>query len=197
MFNVLAHIGHTLCLLSELPGDEFFVIRLFLSAVKTPVLFSLAVLAVFFIPFGTVLLFTQLRIVATNMNTNELLNMHRYSHFWRPQDASSSEDAAAALEEGGAGAMAKAQKELMMRHLQTVAFVNPFDKGVMKNCLHFWTGDDSFWNGLTIPTPKRIGNFQLKRVNTCCDHGHGHSHNQEQQGDIELGGLGGIVGGRE
>jgi hypothetical protein len=167
LFNSMAMVAYTVCLISDLPGDEFFIVRMFLSAATEPVLFGLLMVTAFFLPFGSIMLFTQLRIVATNMNTNELLNMHRYSHFWQPTAVQSE-----------AANLAQAQGDLMMNHLHAVAFVNPFDKGVIKNCLHFWTGDDNF-SGLAVSVPRRLGNFQINRV-PCCDHG----------GDIELGGLG-------
>jgi hypothetical protein len=38
------------------------------------------------IPWLGILLIHQLRIIGMNMNTNEMINMHRYSHFWEIRD---------------------------------------------------------------------------------------------------------------
>jgi len=68
------------------------------------------ILHLFTLPGVVMLVVHQLRLVATNMTTNEMINAHRYSHFWETKPNSK-------------------QK----------VFSNPFNKGgALSNCIDFW-----------------------------------------------------------
>jgi len=65
------------------------------------------------IPWLGMLTGYQLRLVSQNMSTNEIMNMHRYDHFWK---------------------VTSNAEGLVQRHAR-----NPFDKGgVVRNCMDFW-----------------------------------------------------------
>lgn len=93
-----------------------------------PLLCLMVVLQGFTTPGILMLLFQQLRMIAVNMTTNEMINMQRYEHFWE--------------ETGGENGSAKRK-----------VFVNPFNKGsITANCLDFW------WTrrrGEEVPQPKK------------------------------------------
>ncbi len=146
LFNTISLSSHMICVISDFPGDEFFVIRIFHGLVTESSLFGLFVLQSFFFCFILLMLITQLNVVAFNMNTNEQINLRRYTHFWQPTPSSSDSST-------------------------SVSFKNPFDKGVIRNCLYFWTGDTASYSQLTIP--RMIGNI-------CCD------HPVQKEEDVEL-----------
>jgi palmitoyltransferase len=64
-------------------------------------------------PWVCVLVMHQLRLVAINMTTNEMINRYRYSHFWKESQSP------------GMG-----------------SFQNPFHRGVLRNCIGFWWARD-------------------------------------------------------
>ena len=71
------------------------------------------------VPWMAVLTFHQARTIALNLNTNEMINMNRYAHFWE-------------------GSMT-AHAEPGHPHRVERKFKNPFDQGGMvENCKHFW-----------------------------------------------------------
>lgn len=93
-----------------------------------PFVFPLWVVYLFVLPWLTILLGAQLRSIAINMNTNELMNMHRYAHFW----------------EGPLNVIAHNHEHTGPcnhgdSHSGGRRFKNPFDKGgIVANCMYFW-----------------------------------------------------------
>lgn len=90
-----------------------------------PLIAPLWLIHVVVIPWLTILLGSQLRSIAINMNTNELMNMHRYAHFW----------------EGPMNVFASTHQHVDGENCRAPQrrFRNPFDKGGMvANCMHFW-----------------------------------------------------------
>jgi palmitoyltransferase ZDHHC13/17 len=80
------------------------------------------------LPWVTILFFHQLRSIALNLNTNEMINMHRYAHFWEDP-----------LGEETAHADTTCSDPTHAHHKEP-RFNNPFDKGSKwDNCVHFWT----------------------------------------------------------
>jgi ankyrin repeat protein len=78
-----------------------------------PLLALIAILHCFTAPWVLMLIVHQSRLIMMNLTTNEMMNMHRYEHFWK---------------------MTLAQPG---RYAKT--YHNPFDKGGrLKNCLDFW-----------------------------------------------------------
>merc|ERR1712032_46486 len=61
---------------------ETFLTWLWGVVLGYPMIIILAVLQLLTAPWILVLLFQQLRLVSLNMTTNEMMNMHRYEHFW-------------------------------------------------------------------------------------------------------------------
>jgi ankyrin repeat protein len=84
-----------------------------------PLLVPAAIIHIMVVPWLGILCFMQFRSIALNLNTNEMINMHRYAHFWEHQESSS--------QECGGGKPCKKK------------FVNPFDQGgLVENCKYFW-----------------------------------------------------------
>lgn len=78
-----------------------------------PLLFPILIIHLLTIPWVLMLIVHQCRLIAMNLTTNEMLNLHRYEHFWE-------------ISEDGC-----------LRSLGN--FHNPFDKGSWwKNTLDFW-----------------------------------------------------------
>ncbi|CAK0831550.1 unnamed protein product, partial [Prorocentrum cordatum] len=78
-----------------------------------PLLALIIVIQCLTAPWVLMLLLHQVRLVAMNLTTNEMMNMHRYGHFWTVQE------------------LAPGRRTKMFR--------NPFDKGsTLKNCMDFW-----------------------------------------------------------
>jgi len=78
-----------------------------------PLLGVIALVHCITVPWVTVLLLHQGRMIAINITTNEVMNAHRYQHMW-------------------------VQKAIQPGLMHT-EFRNPFDKGSpIKNCLDFW-----------------------------------------------------------
>ena len=101
-----------------------------------PLLIPLWLVHVLVIPWLSILLGSQFRSIAINMNTNELMNMHRYAHFWEgplnvfAQPAAPETDHVHGEHCHHSSHSAKPQER---------RFKNPFDKGgVGANCMHFW-----------------------------------------------------------
>jgi len=78
-----------------------------------PLLAMIFVAHIFTCPWVCVLVMHQLRLVATNMTTNEMINRYRYAHFWT---------------------------ESQSREMGS--FRNPFHRGVLRNCFSFWWARD-------------------------------------------------------
>jgi len=82
-------------------------------AVAYPLTAMMVCLQGFTTPGVLMLCFHQLRLIIINMTTNEMINCHRYDHFWREVQTDT----------GGTRKM----------------FSNPFDKGgAYANCVDFW-----------------------------------------------------------
>lgn len=78
-----------------------------------PLLMLIALVQCLTVPWILMLLYQQGKLIARNMTTNEMMNLHRYEHFW----------VAAMTQPGRVSKM----------------FHNPFDKGGnLKNCFDFW-----------------------------------------------------------
>jgi len=78
-----------------------------------PLMVFMMVIHGFTAPGILMLTFYQLRLVAMNLTTNEMMNAHRYRHFWKESDV-------------GTG-------------LPRKSFRNPFSKGsIPANCMDFW-----------------------------------------------------------
>jgi len=93
----------------SLPSDRMFFSSFFIAWTSMPIMCMLLLLHSFTLPWVFVLTGAQLKLVAQNMSTNEMMNIHRYEHFWQSDQI------------GG-------------RQIR-----NPFDKGgVMSNCMDFW-----------------------------------------------------------
>lgn len=96
-----------------------------------PLILPLWIVYMFVTPWLTILLGAQLRSIAINLNTNEQMNMHRYSHFW----------------EGPLNVLASSPEEPHHHHDGACnhaprperRFRNPFDQGgIVANCKYFW-----------------------------------------------------------
>lgn len=85
--------------------------------VHYPLLTLLLVLHVSSYVWTGSLFWEQLRSIAHNYTTNETLNSHRYSHFWRSQ-------------------LVWTRRGLASQNVLR----NPFDKGILRNCYAFWFG---------------------------------------------------------
>ena len=112
---VCASLSSSYC---SMKGDDL-IWPIFQSIALDPLLFIAFMVAALLMPFSLIMTFSQLRIIALNLNTNEMVNAHKYAHFWQPSVAQEPND------------------EIVMR------FVNPFDKGIIRNCFDFWTGSFS------------------------------------------------------
>lgn len=92
-----------------------------------PFIFPLWIVYLVVFPWLTILLGAQIRSIAINMNTNELMNMHRYAHFW----------------EGPLNVIAHHHEHTgSCNHGDSHGgrrFKNPFDQGgIFANCMYFW-----------------------------------------------------------
>merc|ERR550532_721290 len=82
-------------------------------ATQYPLLALVSALHTITAPGIVLLTVNQLRLIAFNMTTNEMINMMRYSHFWQETE----------------NAVGQKRK----------SFRNPFNKGsVPRNCIDFW-----------------------------------------------------------
>lgn len=94
------------------------------------------------VPWLSILLGSQLRSIAINMNTNELMNMHRYSHFWEGPLTVFAQPAEEADHVHGENCNHSRPRQRQFR--------NPFDKGgVVANCMHFWFRKDGEYQQLS------------------------------------------------
>jgi ankyrin repeat protein len=127
LVNLIAEILHIQIIYSFIKnGDKSenslnFLYKIARTVFDQQWVFASMTLHVLFFPFVVIMLFSQLRIVAYNLNTNEQINLHRYTHFWKLQ------------QEGELG--------------DSYKFVNPFDRGVWRNCVNFWTGQEIIGDG--------------------------------------------------
>ena len=79
-------------------------------------IFSLGFVCIF-TPAVSMLVSIQIRSILYNLSTNEMANLHRYSHFWLSETS----------QIGDSGAVRVDQK-----------FKNPFDRGPWQNWIDFW-----------------------------------------------------------
>ena len=97
-----------------------------------PLLVPAWIIHLMVVPWLAILCFMQLRSIALNLNTNEMINMHRYSHFW--EDAVSSQpaqDPCGTHKHGGSCSHSSKPPGKI--------FKNPFDQGgFVENCKYFW-----------------------------------------------------------
>ncbi|KAF4698616.1 hypothetical protein FOZ62_006075 [Perkinsus olseni] len=91
---------------------------------RQPLLLIVFIVEVMTLPWEAFIIFFQCRVVAKNMYTNEMINFHRYGHFWRMMATG-----------GLSGVDPEEGRGRVHRE-----FRNPFDKGVKTNCLDFWLG---------------------------------------------------------
>ncbi|EER19664.1 zinc finger protein DHHC domain containing protein, putative [Perkinsus marinus ATCC 50983] len=91
---------------------------------RQPLLLIVLIVEVLTLPWEAFIIFFQCRVVAMNMYTNEMINFHRYGHFWRMM---------------ATGGMSSIDPEEGRGRVHR-EFRNPFDKGIKTNCLDFWTG---------------------------------------------------------
>eukprot|EP00930_Biecheleria_cincta_P047527 TRINITY_DN32961_c0_g1_i1.p1 TRINITY_DN32961_c0_g1~~TRINITY_DN32961_c0_g1_i1.p1 ORF type:complete len:627 (-),score=124.81 TRINITY_DN32961_c0_g1_i1:92-1972(-) len=99
-------------------------------------------------PWVLMLTIHQGRLILHNLTTNEMMNMHRYEHFW-------------------------VTKSVMPGHAQRM-FQNPFCKGSMTaNCLDFWWYRQ---RSLAVPQPEPKMSQQPCCNHSHGHGGHGHSH---------------------
>ena len=102
---------------------------------EKPLLWPSWIVHVGIVPWLGILVFHQMRTIALNLNTNEMINMHRYSHFWEgPVKAEvvseCHDDHGHNLGHG---------KRCGHKHGSGRQFKNPFDQGgVVNNCKYFW-----------------------------------------------------------
>jgi len=133
----------------SLPGDRSFFMSFIIAWTSMPLMCLIIVLHLIIIPWVFVLTMAQLRLVTQNMSTNEMMNIHRYDHFW------------ARDRNGG-------------RQVR-----NPFDKGgAISNCLDFWFKRNRSAKGSkadVIPEPTVYGHegHGHSHGGEPC-HGHGH-----------------------
>lgn len=80
--EALAQIGHIWCLFAagrQLPEYQNGVGQLF---IHYPLLIIMGIIQCITMPLVCVLILHQARLIALNMTTNEMMNIHRYRHFW-------------------------------------------------------------------------------------------------------------------
>jgi ankyrin repeat protein len=96
-----------------------------------PLVAPLWIVHLLVVPWLCILLGSQIRSIAINMNTNELMNMHRYAHFWEgPLQVFAQTDISNHVH----GENCNHERPVPQRK-----FRNPFDQGGMvANCMHFW-----------------------------------------------------------
>jgi len=70
----------------NLPSDRAFFSYVLIAITSNPVAVALQTLHIITIPWVCLLTGAQLRMVAVNLSTNEMMNMHRYEHFWQESD---------------------------------------------------------------------------------------------------------------
>jgi len=94
------------------PSSGAFVTWIMAVASEYPLLLLMVFLHIMTGPPVSCLAFNQLRLIAVNMTTNEMINAYRYEHFWEK------------VEQGGT---------------KRKVFKNPFHKGnILRNCIDFW-----------------------------------------------------------
>lgn len=102
--------------LEEAAIDEFLWAA-FIFVMSWPLaIISLGFVCVF-VPAVSMLVSIQTRSILYNLSTNEMANLHRYSHFWMSETS----------QVGDSGAVRVNQK-----------FSNPFDRGPWQNWIDFW-----------------------------------------------------------
>mmetsp|Transcript_59659 Transcript_59659/g.155131 ORF Transcript_59659/g.155131 Transcript_59659/m.155131 type:complete len:650 (-) Transcript_59659:59-2008(-) len=112
-FTQLTHIYLCWNMMRELVSYSSMGTWLFGVLTGYPLLTFIFLIQCLTAPWVLMLIVHQLRLVVSNLTTNEMMNMHRYEHFW-----------VAVMESPG---------QLQKR------FHNPFSKGGwFKNCMDFW-----------------------------------------------------------
>jgi hypothetical protein len=109
----LTHVYLIWCMMKELVSYSSFGSWIVGVLTGYPLLTLIFLIQCLTVPWVFMLIVHQLRLVINNLTTNEMMNMHRYEHFW---------------------------VDVMMEpgRLQKM-FRNPFSKGSMfKNCMDFW-----------------------------------------------------------
>jgi len=102
------------------------------------------------VPWVCVLISHQVRLVLQNLTTNEMMNMHRYEHFW--------------------------MTTMIQPGRLSRVFTNPFHKGsAWKNCVDFWWARKRSEKGVGYVAPV-FGCGQGCSHEHGHGHGHGHAH---------------------
>lgn len=118
------------------------------SVTSLPLLSILVFVHCLTAPWVLMLTVHQGRLILHNLTTNEMMNMHRYEHFW-------------------------VTKSVMPGHAQRI-YQNPFCKGTMTaNCLDFWWYRQ---RSLAVPQPEPKMSQQPCCNHSHGQGGHGHSH---------------------
>jgi len=112
-FTQLVHIYLCWCMMRELVSFSSVSSFIFGVIAGYPLLTVIFIVQCLTCPWVLMLIIHQLRLVIMNLTTNEVMNMHRYDHFW---------------------AMKMVEPGRMQKQ-----FRNPFNKGGgLGNCLDFW-----------------------------------------------------------
>eukprot|EP00398_MALV-I-01_sp_L67-1_P000573 gene573-463_t len=98
-------------------GVVGFLWCLFTFFVSWPLAIPGCGIVLIFVPSLSLLVTAQVRSILYNLSTNEMMNLHRYSHFWKAETSQVREN----------GMIVVDQK-----------FKNPFDKGPCRNWIDFW-----------------------------------------------------------
>ena len=103
-----------------------------------PLLLPAWIIHLMVVPWLAILCFMQLRSIALNLNTNEMINMHRYAHFWEENDNDDKDENH--HHSVGRHKCTSSQGKGCGHSKQPAGkkFRNPFDQGVLGNCKYFW-----------------------------------------------------------
>eukprot|EP00932_Pfiesteria_piscicida_P012433 SRR837773.23811.p1 GENE.SRR837773.23811~~SRR837773.23811.p1 ORF type:complete len:329 (-),score=117.53 SRR837773.23811:18-899(-) len=148
----LVHIYVCFQMMRELVAYDALSSWLYGVIMGYPLLTVIFVVQCLTCPWVLMLIIHQLRLVIMNLTTNEIMNMHRYDHFW-------------SMKVLGEGRISK-------------QFSNPFNKGgAIANCLDFWWHRR---RSVQVPQPEPTdccsGHGHGHGHGHSHDHGHSHGH---------------------
>lgn len=150
-FTQLAHIYVCFNMMRALVEYNTFTGWLWGVLAGYPLMFVIFVVQCFTAPWVLMLIIHQSRLVIMNLTTNEIMNMHRYDHFWSTKVLP------------GEG---RIQKQ----------FVNPFSKGgAFRNCLDFW-----WYRNRSLQVQQPEPQDCCSGGHGHGGHSHGHSHGHDQ-----------------
>eukprot|EP00397_Hematodinium_sp_SG-2012_P003660 GEMP01003668.1.p1 GENE.GEMP01003668.1~~GEMP01003668.1.p1 ORF type:complete len:620 (+),score=99.10 GEMP01003668.1:165-2024(+) len=154
-FAQVVHFAICWIVLKEvMASDSTFFNHIFLAVTSYPMICFYLFFHCLTLPWVAMMSVYQLRLVSQNLSTNEVMNMHRYEHFWDTH---------------------KNEHGHVLRRPR-----NPFDKGgALRNCLDFWVHGNRSQRGAYIPMPSNELELQTV-IGARSELGHGHSHGGHQ-----------------